>query len=418
MFEPGKRWKWWHGPHSRGLSLGRRSDPPARAAHIEGFGLEIKELQHNWDALGKADPLWAILSDPKKKYGRWDEAEFFQSGEAQIDHAMGQLQALGIDVARRRCLDFGCGVGRLTQALCRYFDQSCGVDIAASMIEQAERYNRYPDRCRYYLNTKDDLALFDDDSFDFIYSVIVLQHMRPEYSKRYIGEFVRILRPQGIAVFQLPSEPVSVIERFSLPRSGFKAEIRLAGPFSSIQPGERATIDVKVKNLSDTTWIANFHTNGTCQIRLGNHWLDRDGRVVIHDDGRSFLPKDLKPAEEALVPLTITGPEQPGAYLLEIDLVQELVSWFKDQGSATLRVPVRSAFGVGARIRRRLFGAPRKALPPPEKDAPVMEMHTVPRSEVLELVRQVGGKIVDAQEDLYCGTMWRSYTYFVTKEPA
>jgi hypothetical protein len=175
---------------------------------------------------------------------------------------------------------------------------------------------------------------------------------------------------------------------------------------------------VNVKNLSDTTWTANFHTDGTCQIRLGNHWLDRDGRIVIHDDGRSFLPRDLKSGEEVLVPLTVTGPEQPGAYLLELDLVQETVSWFKDQGSATLRVPVRSAFGVGARIRRRLFGAPRKAPPVAEEDAPVMEMHSVPRSEVLELVRQVGGKIVDVQEDLYCGTMWRSYTYFVTKESA
>jgi SAM-dependent methyltransferase len=41
---------------------------------------------------------------------------------------------------------------------------------------------------------------------NFICSYIVLQHVRPRYAKQYIKEFLRVLAPQGLLVFQLPSE--------------------------------------------------------------------------------------------------------------------------------------------------------------------------------------------------------------------
>ncbi len=47
----------------------------------------------------------------------------------------------------------------------------------------------------------------DDASFDFVYSNISLQHSPPEASYKYIAEFFRILRPGGVALFQIPSGP-------------------------------------------------------------------------------------------------------------------------------------------------------------------------------------------------------------------
>jgi ubiquinone/menaquinone biosynthesis C-methylase UbiE len=73
------------------------------------------------------------------------------------------------------------------------------------MIRLAREYNRFGSRCRYYVNAADDLRMFEDGHFDFIYSNIVLQHIPPEYSTRYIREFIRILDPHGMAVFQVPS---------------------------------------------------------------------------------------------------------------------------------------------------------------------------------------------------------------------
>src|SRR5205807_4159881 len=109
-----------------------------------------------------------------------------------------RLNALGISLRRGRALDFGCGVGRLTQALCERFDSVAGVDIAPSMIELANRYNRFGARCEYAVNDTDDLSRFADGTFDFAFTLIVLQHMVPKYARRYIAELLRVTATDGV----------------------------------------------------------------------------------------------------------------------------------------------------------------------------------------------------------------------------
>jgi SAM-dependent methyltransferase len=167
--------------------------------------MNLKELQKDWDQFGKADPLWSILTAPDKKGNKWEIDDFFDTGRKEIDAIMKYIELLGIKVQTKKALDFGCGVGRLTQALAYYFDEVCGVDIAPSMIELATRHNGYQDRCLYFLNEVDNLNKFSDDTFDFIYSNLTLQHMKPCYSRKYIKEFLRILMPNGLLIFQQPS---------------------------------------------------------------------------------------------------------------------------------------------------------------------------------------------------------------------
>ncbi len=119
---------------------------------------------------------------------------------------MRHVADMNVNIGRKRALDFGCGVGRLTQALANHFDETYGIDVAASMIDQAIQYNRHGAKCTYLVNNEDNLAAFPDDSFDLVFSYIVLQHMRPEYSKGYIKEFLRVLAPGGLIAFQIPSE--------------------------------------------------------------------------------------------------------------------------------------------------------------------------------------------------------------------
>jgi SAM-dependent methyltransferase len=72
------------------------------------------------------------------------------------------------------------------------------------MVEQAARLNMHGDKVCYLLNERDDLNVLPAATFDLVLSEITLMHMRPEYSRRYIAEFVRVLRPEGVAAFQLP----------------------------------------------------------------------------------------------------------------------------------------------------------------------------------------------------------------------
>ncbi|MGH2572446.1 MAG: class I SAM-dependent methyltransferase [Actinomycetota bacterium] len=167
--------------------------------------MNLRRLRRNWDALGKKAPLEAILTNPERTEG-WLEEDFFAWGRDEIEGVLLHVESLGGELIRRRALDFGCGVGRLTQALAAHFEQVDGLDIAPSMIRLARRYNRRGDRCRYHLNYSTNLRIFEDDRFDFIYSNITLQHMEPRYAKGYLREFLRVLKPAGVLVFQLPTE--------------------------------------------------------------------------------------------------------------------------------------------------------------------------------------------------------------------
>jgi len=150
--------------------------------------------------------MWAVLTEPDRVGGRWDAEEFFATGREEIGRVMRLAEALGLPARRDDALDFGCGVGRLTQALADHFGTATGVDIAPSMLAAANRYNTHAN-ARFVRNEKPDLSVFDDASFDFVYSTIVLQHMPPEFSLGYVREFGRLLRPGGLAVFTLPTGP-------------------------------------------------------------------------------------------------------------------------------------------------------------------------------------------------------------------
>jgi len=184
--------------------------------------MKLDDTRRNWHALGKQDPLLAILTYKEKRGGKWEINEFFETGVREVRATFNYLRGLGINLKGGRALDFGCGVGRLTQALVPRFEETVGVDIASSMINLANRYNRYPEKCDYLVNTADNLRLFPEKSFDFIFSKITLQHVEPRYAKNYIREFLRLAKPEGIILFQLPTESVGEAEASPLLRSRVK----------------------------------------------------------------------------------------------------------------------------------------------------------------------------------------------------
>ncbi|MFQ5844108.1 MAG: methyltransferase domain-containing protein, partial [Planctomycetota bacterium] len=198
-------------PRRRGLGAARAVRTAARGARRRAGRLahalrpasRLEELRFCWNRFGETDPLWAVLSHRDKRGNRWDAEEFFRTGRREIDEVMRDLRALELDGPRRRALDFGCGVGRLTQALARHFEEVDGVDVSPSMIRLAHAHDRQGGRCRYHLNERDDLRRFPDGRFDLVYSNITLQHMPPALSKRYLGELLRVAGPGGVLVFQL-----------------------------------------------------------------------------------------------------------------------------------------------------------------------------------------------------------------------
>lgn len=194
--------------------------------------MKLADTETHWNAFGQKDPFWAVLSHPEKKGGGWDKEEFFQTGLDTVAEVQGWLAKAGLALPKGVALDFGCGVGRLTQALALHFETVHGVDIASSMIALANDYNRFGERCVYHHNNRPDLSLFADSSFDFVLSLITLQHLDPIDSLRYVEEFVRVLKPGGVLVFQ-QSEPPLRPER---PAESLSAKRRVTNALHRVCP--------------------------------------------------------------------------------------------------------------------------------------------------------------------------------------
>jgi SAM-dependent methyltransferase len=379
--------------------------------------MDLTQLQEHWDRFGRTDPLWAVLTDPTKKGNRWNVAEFFGTGKTDVDDLMAQARRIGVPERFRNALDFGCGVGRVTQALGTHFERCTGVDISPSMIARANAYNRRPDTCRYYVNSKDDLQRFPDNEFDLVYAGRVLQHIDPSYTRRYVGEFMRVLAIGGLASFDVPSEagffPQGPNASEAMSADAFRAQLRVEHPQETLlqaEPESMIVLAVQVTNVSNRVWDVYAH----CPVKLGNHWLDSDGTVLVFDDQRVTLPGRFPPGEKTTLNLSVKAPSSAGDYTLRLDMVQEFVTWFEHLGSATLDLPIQVGGKGGKAPTGGHSTSSQPALGSSTPEA-IMEMHALPRNEVEALIEHTGGAILDITEVYHCGPMWKTYKYAATK---
>jgi SAM-dependent methyltransferase len=376
-----------------------------------------------WDHLAGYDPLWAILSDPSKSGRRWDLRRFLETGRREVSLLMYQLRALCIDVRREAALDFGCGVGRLSQPLATYFDRVVGIDVSPEMIRLANEINQYPIRVRYMCNDRDDLAPLASGEFTFVYSNVVLQHIEPPRTLGYLSELLRVVAPGGVLVFQLPSHPRPLAEQRAVSKfmaeQAYCASVRVESDVPDlVAPGSELVVIASVTNTSGHVW-----SQSECgPIRFGNHWLGASGRVMlIQDDGRATLPPHVEPGQTCRVTLHVTVPPDPGEYQLECDVVHEGISWFTDKGSETWRTTVNVGGAPNAESSEEAgnptVGDAALSLPEMSTLEPPgpLPMHGVHRDVVMSALERSGGRLLHLETDERCGPEWVGYRYFVRK---
>lgn len=403
-------------PGPRACHIDRRIHIERRTAFVTDFR-HFRALSRNWEALAQTDPLFGVLSDPAKSGGQWDAAEFFASGDAHVREVLRTLDVHGVTLRTGACLDFGCGVGRLTKPWSERFDRTVGVDVSLSMVRAARKHQRPPHHAEFLHNRHPDLRLFDAETFDFVHSCLVLQHIPPEISLRYIREFFRVAKPGGIVLFQLPAERISedvITARCILPEGSHLAGLEIVSAPEQLETGARGTIRVRVTNKGHAAWPHDLPLERA--ICLGNHWLHADGSMFEHDDGRGRLPVRLAPGESIDSDLAIKAPSIPGEYEIEIDLLQENVCWFAQKGSITARrrigivpstrppaAPPKPP-SLWQRLRRRV-----------QRGTPTFEMHVVPRAAVEQVIAESGGVLLHAIDDGAASARWLSYTYVCRK---
>jgi 2-polyprenyl-3-methyl-5-hydroxy-6-metoxy-1,4-benzoquinol methylase len=106
--------------------------------------MNIQQAHKIWTQSGDNDPMWAVLTDAEKRGRKWNAEEFFATGREEISGALQRIRDTGLTVKDGAASDFGCGLSRLSQALAQHFQQVDGVDVSASMIRQAQQFNKQP----------------------------------------------------------------------------------------------------------------------------------------------------------------------------------------------------------------------------------------------------------------------------------
>lgn len=136
-----------------------------------------------------------------------NRSAFYASGESELKVFDAVLARAGIPSAKlSRCVELGCGVGRVTTPLAKRFANVLALDISSAHLHIARAHAAAENIGNIEFRHLD--AIDDIDSiggYDILYSRIVLQHNPPPVMARLLNALLAQLNPGGIAYFQVPT---------------------------------------------------------------------------------------------------------------------------------------------------------------------------------------------------------------------
>jgi SAM-dependent methyltransferase len=239
--------------------------------------VKVTREGERWEEIARQDPLWAVLAHPEGKYGRWSEREFFRHGAKRIDKFLTHGSTFNRPVEHQAALDFGCGVGRLTRALAEHFDKVTGVDISETMIQRARELNAGIENLAFRRNGRPDLSIFSDATFDLVACDLVLQHLPDTATvQTYLTEFVRVLKPDGLLVFQLPTS-LPLATRLGWRRGAYRVLRRVGLPAHTLywRLGLHPNRMLAVPGPEVTSWLKSSGTTVLDVVKDQRYYVTR-----------------------------------------------------------------------------------------------------------------------------------------------
>ncbi|MBW8858932.1 MAG: class I SAM-dependent methyltransferase [Caulobacter sp.] len=152
--------------------------------------VQERDTDADWREIGATEPFWGVLTDPRFKSENLTAANvesFYGSGVDHMAEIVDRLRRQTGAPPRGRALDFGCGAGRLSEAMTAHADHVVGYDISPGMLEKA----RLRHGAAHYTD------VLPDGPFDWINSFIVFQHIPPERGAPLMEALLDRLAPGG-----------------------------------------------------------------------------------------------------------------------------------------------------------------------------------------------------------------------------
>ena len=142
-------------------------------------------------------------------------------------------------------------------------------------------------------------------------------------------------------MLQLMSEKVTLTglpstTSINSPR-GLSAEYKLRAVSRVFRAGAKGKIEFYARNTGTAVWLSH-PPSPAGSVGLGYSWRDANGKEV--GTGRIYLQYPVYPGTNYTFTGVIDAPEQPGNYVLSLELVSELVTWFHDVGVRPIKINV------------------------------------------------------------------------------
>src|SRR5580700_7813486 len=99
---------------------------------------QLLSMRRDWDRRARENARHYVVTGQPQ----WSDEEFFQSGRITLEEdILNDLENIcqGRDPKNMKVLEIGCGAGRVTRALARFFGEVYAVDISRNMVRQARR---------------------------------------------------------------------------------------------------------------------------------------------------------------------------------------------------------------------------------------------------------------------------------------
>jgi SAM-dependent methyltransferase len=194
------------------------STPSPERDSSESANEKLQNLRTIWNRVAEqtAGELTLQSGDARSPNQRLEA--IYREGHDEITKVSNRAKSLGYGFGGERALDFGCGIGRISQALIEYYKLVDGVDISETALRLASDLNRYPGRCRYVLNSGLNLQQFRGSSYQLIYSKWVFQHLPLGLVKSYLREFARLVATDGLVIVHNHGDISTPVFRLLPPR--------------------------------------------------------------------------------------------------------------------------------------------------------------------------------------------------------
>lgn len=230
-----------------------------------------KRADRDWETFAQEEPWFAVLTDERylrEHLSDDDLRAFFASGDADIAHIFNLIARP--DFAPGSALDFGCGVGRLTQALAKRAARVAGVDVAPSMLRIA----------RENVPAATFSSAIPDERFDLIVSLIVFQHIPVARGEALLAELLDHLARDGMAALQFTfRRPGSALRRFA---RAVRGRVPLVHRIAQRLRGERPMPYMQMNEYDPARVVAIMRSHGCSEPHIvpTNHG-GIEGAIVI-----------------------------------------------------------------------------------------------------------------------------------------